>query len=480
MIGRCDMNSSRNLEFAYAMRTCCLVLLCVLVACAETTVDLAIDNVDVLDVRAGVVLEDRLVLVDDGMIREIRDAPGSRFKARRTIDADGRLLVPGFIDVHHHTEYILGDSVTPGGGLIAHLSMHPDSIAVYREAFADQYLPFGVTTVRDAGSPERDMPMLLIWMDPAPTAPDFFAVGGALVTHEEGRTPFPGHSVVMDSADAANKVRELYGEGIRHVKLYWRLREPEFQAALAEARILGMNVTGHVDYQVLDLGTAIDLGLRSFEHAYTVGVGAMTEEEFVEAWRAARRLLDGRQEGLFYVGVMEFFNFLGPENAEMLQLIDRLAETGSTVTPTLHLFAQRFGLTYFATPSIAGFDRTDDLSPRQRERAIAGYRILAGYVRQMYERGIRLTVGTDWLDPGKAVLSEMLLLHELGIPMADVIRIATLNGAEALQVESAVGSVEVGKRANLVLLSGNTLEEPENILAEKVVIKDGQIWKGGS
>jgi imidazolonepropionase-like amidohydrolase len=95
----------------------------------------------------------------------------------------------------------------------------------------------------------------------------------------------------------------------------------------------------------------------------------------------------------------------------------------------------------------------------------------------MHERGIRLTVGTDWLDPGKAALSEMLLLHDLGIPMPDVIRIATLNGAEAIGVEDSVGSVEPGKRANLVVLPGNTLEQPESLLADKIVIKDGRVWE---
>lgn len=63
--------------------------------------------------------------------------------------------------------------------------------------------------------------------------------------------------------------------------------------------------------------------------------------------------------------------------------------------------------------------------------------------------------GTDWADPGKAVLSEMLPLEDLGIPMAEVFRIATLDGARAIGVGDEVGAVEPGMRAHLVLFESD-------------------------
>ncbi len=71
----------------------------------------------------------------------------------------------------------------------------------------------------------------------------------------------------------------------------------------------------------------------------------------------------------------------------------------------------------------------------------------------------------------------MLELHEIGIPMADVFKIATLNGAKAIGMEDTIGSIEVGKRANLVLFSVNHLEKPEGLLQNKIVIKDGVVYK---
>lgn len=439
-------------------------------------VDLVIERARVLDVRTGTVLDGRTIAIDDGLIVSVAPGEDGPPPADRVVDARGRLVTPGLVDVHHHTAFLLGDSVTAGGGFVARLSMEPDSIAAYRSRFADAYLPHGVTTVRDAGSDQTQAAMLKAWMEPAPDAPDFHPVGGALVTEEEGRTPFAGHAVVRDSADAIAKVRQYHERGYRNLKLYWRLEEPEFSAALAEARRLGMNVTGHVDFQVLDFERALELGLRSFEHAYTVGVGAMSRDEFLAAWRVEAPKTYGEEtRGRFYLGALEYFHVLEPENPRVLALIGRLAETGSTVTPTLHIFAQRVGLTWFTSPSVAEFDDTTWLSAVQREHAMEGYRILAGYVRRMHQAGVRLAIGTDWADPGKAVLSEMLLLEDLGIPMPEVFRIATLDGARAIGVSDRVGAVEPGMRAHLVIFDADPLDDPRAILGDKTVIKDGVV-----
>lgn len=118
------------------------------------------------------------------------------------------------------------------------------------------------------------------------------------------------------------------------------------------------------------------------------------------------------------------------------------------LTPTLHMFAQKLGLPYFASRP---WDATEDTSvwtTQQHERAVAGYRIMAAHVNRMYDAGVPLNLGTDAQDPGKAVLSEMLLLHDAGIPMAGVLKIATLNSAVDIGQCRDYGSVEVGKRAD--------------------------------
>lgn len=444
---------------------------------AGESVQLMVTNADVLDVRTGDVLERRTIVVDGGKIVELLRSTAERPRAARVVETNGKLVIPGLVDAHSHLGMLLGDSLSTGGGLITRLSADPDSVVAYRSRYGSQYLPYGVTTVRDVGSSESDLSLMLQWREePGPDLPDVYPSGGALVTAEEGRIPFPGHQVVSDPEDAVQTVRGYHAMGLHHIKLYWRLEEPEFRAALKEAQRLGMNVTGHIDFQVLDIHRALDLGLRSFEHAYTLGVTALGSEGFVSAWRQhLPRSIGDRQQGRFYLGVMEYFNVLGPGDPEMERLIARLAETGSTVVPTLHLFAQRLGLAPFDSPRLGSFDDLAGLTPDQLEHARKGYEILATYVKQMHEAGVRLAVGTDWIEPGKATLSEIWLLHQTGISMADALQIGTIGGADALGIADRVGAIEPGMKAHLVILDGDPFVDPDAILGPRTVIKDGVV-----
>jgi len=299
---------------------------------------LVVRHATVLDTRTAKTLPDRaIVMRGDRIIRVVADSAldtlRGDLRGAQVLDVRGRLVIPGLIDVHHHTAYVFPDSITPGGGAVSRLVMRADSIASYRARWASAYLSFGVTAVREVGGDERYLALMTAWMRPTPSAPDFFPSAGALVSHEEGRVPYVGHAIVRDSADAVARVRRYHDAGLRDVKLYWRLREPEYVRA--------------------------------------------------------------------------------------------------TVTPTLHIFAQRVGFAPYTTKSLGTFDRSDAWTPTQRDRARRGYEILAGYVRRMHEAGVGLAVGTDWLDPGHAVLSELILLQRAGIPMAEVLCIATRGGARA-------------------------------------------------
>jgi len=107
--------------------------------------------------------------------------------------------------------------------------------------------------------------------------------------------------------------------------------------------------------------------------------------------------------------------------------------------------------------------------------ALAAWELQAGRLRRAHELGVRLLVGTDNTLGPAALHVEMEAFREAGIAPADVLRMATVEAAAAEGVESWLGTLEVGKLADIVLLEGNPLEDVRNARRPWRVILDGRV-----
>lgn len=440
---------------------------------------LAIVNATIFNVHTKSIEANKTILIKDGIIVALVDSTPVDETEYQLLDVKHNLVTPGFIDVHHHSMELFPGPLSSGGAIEPKLSMHPDSIAKYRKIFANAYLPFGVTTVREEGNSENYIPMMQAWMHRDSSAPDFFPSGGALCSYEKNRKPYIGHAIIKDSSDAAERVQRYYNLGFRNIKLYWRLRPTEFDAAIKKVFELNMNVSAHIaDGKITSIRHGISVGLKDIEHAYTLGEEVLSKAEMdsIYDYHFRNTFWFIKPKGAFYLSVMDLFNLIGTNNSQMIALINEMQNNHVSVTPTLHIFAQRLHLTYFTSKPIADFDNSEHYSKKQLKKAQEGYSILASYVKRMFDQGVQLNMGTDCQEPGKAALSELLLLHDLGIPMPDVLCIGTINGAKAIGKEEIYGSIEKGKQANLIIFSKSPLDTPVNLLGERIVIKDGQIW----
>ncbi len=92
----------------------------------------------------------------------------------------------------------------------------------------------------------------------------------------------------------------------------------------------------------------------------------------------------------------------------------------------------------------------------------------------LHDGGVTLALGTD-RSVGPATHQELRLLSDSGIPEAEIIRVATLNAAIYIGLEADLGSIEVGKLADMVLLSADPLEDIGNVRLISKVIKDGKV-----
>ena len=102
-------------------------------------------------------------------------------------------------------------------------------------------------------------------------------------------------------------------------------------------------------------------------------------------------------------------------------------------------------------------------------------------IRFLYDNGFNMVLGTDiggdFNFPGHSLHEEMQLLEMGGMEPLDILKMGTLNAAKMLAVDNELGSIEVGKKADMLLLDKNPLEAIENTLTISTVIKNGRIQK---
>ncbi len=445
-------------------RSLIVVILLSVSSCDKNSAEnyqLVIFNASLYNANTLQVEKNKSIFIQNGLIKKISKTNSSDITLKNAIDAHQRLLTSSFIDVHNHLNFVFGDTVEIS---------NPEKFQISRRLLTEQYMPYGVTVVRSAGGRELHIPMEQSWMKHHPDYIDYYPTGGALVSLD---TKFYNHTYVSDSNDVVSKIKEYHKLGIRHIKVYSLIEESELKAAVQTARELDVNIFGHIENSMISIEIACELGLINFEHAKTLFLEVVRKYEV--ASKDLSNLPPDDDENWRY-REYEVFNFIGTNDPSILTLIELLKKNNVSITPTIHLYAQPIGLANSNTQ--IAIHKEDELnwSGEKLNRAKMGFKVLAALVYKLYKNGIILNTGSDTYEPGKAILSEMLLLNELGIPMNEVLKIASLNSAKSINMDKSYGSIEVGKNAHLILFDENPLVNPLNLLSKKTVIKDGIVW----
>ncbi|WP_163410822.1 amidohydrolase family protein [Flavobacterium ajazii] len=429
--------------------------------------DLAVKNAKVFDSKKGTTLANQTILIKDWIIVKVTSKQ-KNYSAVKTIDVGGKLVTPGFVDTHIHPT----DVYRTYGKLPEYLPK--DSLTLYRKRLSDIFLPYGVTNAMIMGHSEKWLEPILDWhSNPQPNYLDISTVGGALVSNE-GRKPYINH-VIADSPSAARKkVLEYHKLGLKHIKLYWKLRKPEFETAFKTADSLKMNVYGHIDQNIMFIDTTLDIGLRNYEHLLTLvnSVWRVQNDDKDFKLEMQKYYAPGAEKANRQLERLEMFRYIHDKRPEALNtLIDKLSKNKATFSTSIHLMAEPFGLTYFTTKA------DTSLSPEQLARCRENFKLFMGYVKQSFDKGVQLRIGTDWPSGGKVFISELLLLSEYGFTIPEILQISTLNGAIALKLDDQYGSIEKGKKANLLIWDKSPFENYKNFLSDKIIIKDGIVFE---
>ena len=264
---------------------------------ARDPVDLLITRARVVDTRSGAITPGRVIAIRGDTIVAIGDSTeGSRFRARRIVDAAGRHVIPGLWDMHMHF----------GGG---------DTLIQENRVLLPLYLAHGVTAVRDAAGDLSST--VLAWRDSVARGslegPMIFTSGPKI----EGKNSiWPGDTEVETQAGVDSALDNLQRLRVDFVKLTDNALKPDlFRYALGEIRRRGMKSSAHIPSGV-PVREAVELGLGSIEHLSYAIRGA--SEGIPKAPGA-----DNQPPSFDSANAVALYRFM--------------AERGTAITPTLNI-----------------------------------------------------------------------------------------------------------------------------------------------
>jgi hypothetical protein len=339
------------------------------------------------------------------------------------------------------------------------------------ELVLSDFVRRGVTQVRDLGGPVdilKDMREKASRHQSA--GPDIFFAGPMLemppLRGAQMNERWPGWTVaVTSSADAEDIVRSLYRAGVTMLKVFGRFETEVLDSLVSCAEQFGLPVTcdpGPTFFHDISVDIGIDSGIRCFEHAKSVWYTVLKD-----SLRNEHDELRGASPEVQKDFVQRLFD-MGPESisiSKLGKLAKAMNETGTLVCPTLHIF--KF---YSEKPQVFSDTEPEKFGPIFAKLFEIGCLIVSELAK--YE--VRILVGQDGYIP-RFTHGEMVLLSQNGLSAMEILKGATRYPAEWLGIADKYGSIAAGKKANLVVLERNPVEDIRNAQSVYVVVRDGVV-----
>jgi len=413
----------------------------------------ALVNARVIDGTGAAAVEGHTILIRDGIIAAVGPAANTAVPTgAHIIDVAGGTVIPGIVGLHNHTYYAFG-------GRSVQMSYTGPRL----------YLAGGVTTIRTAGAqhPYAELNMkrgIEAGIVPGPRV----HASGPYMNGDVG--PGSTSPPLASEADARRVVAYWAEEGATWLKASGSITRAVLGAAIDEAHRRGIRFTGHLCS--VTFREAAALGIDNLEH------GLITNSDYVASKKP---------------------DVCPPENMRAQVDVDIAGEEvkatfrdliahGVAVTSTLSVYE-------LFVPQRAPLDGRvlDALAPEARDaleqdrRALAAspqfsvppvlFRKMMEWERAFVAAGGLLAAGVDpWGNgslPGYGDQRNYELLIEAGFTPGEAIRIMTLNGAKVLGEDTLYGSIEAGKQADLVVLSGNPARTATDIRTVRLVFRAG-------
>lgn len=454
-----------------------LLLILVLAGCAEIEGEeppsssiIAFVYVNLVPMTDDVVLAEQTVLVEGDRIVALGPSDEIRVpKTAKIIDSRGSYLLPELADMHVH--------------------INEESRKEYPVSPLNLYIAKGVTTIRDCGTApiQPSDTFVLDWRDEIIRG-EFI---GPMI-YSSGRTI---HGPV---ASPGRTVRARHANGFDFIKLYMELSKKEFEEAQSAAEALGIYTVGHIPYQV-GFDRAISAGLDEIAHIEEVSFELMWPENRPEGSLSVERWLESMVEAVLGDYGIDLnadisFNpeeFIRLRGSQLKQMLDELRANDIGVGTTLAVY-EVVDLKVLHQEEFLQRDENIYLPPEMIDSVLSGqdrhqlmYQKLGESIDiwnwkrdldvlllgALHEAGVMMVSGTDagstsiGVVEGFATHDDLRIITELGFTPYEALQTATVNAAHVVEKMTSrgdFGTIEIGKRADLILLEGNPLADITN------------------
>jgi imidazolonepropionase-like amidohydrolase len=424
---------------------------------------IALTHVRVIDGTGAASLDDQTIVIAEGKIQSIAPTASAKVSnGAQILDLKGYTVMPGLVGMHDHMFF-------PMGG-------NPPMYSNMGTSFPRLYLALGVTTIRTTGSvaPDVDLEVKKLIDGGRMIGPKMHITAPYL----EGVGAFTPVMHQLSGPDDARRMVNFWADqGATSFKAYMNITRDELRAAVDEAHKRGLKVTGHLCS--IGYREAAEIGIDNLEH------GLLADSEFVA---------DKQPDKCPGAAVSASLRQLDLKSAAAQETIRTLVAKNVALTSTLPVFEAGAPLAQSGigaasavlNPRVLNVMNTDArvryLTNRSRIAAdsptAALVRKSMDFERAFVQAGGLLIAGLDPTGNGGVVagfgdLREVELLVEAGFTPLEAIKIATFNGAKFLGEDARIGSIAVGKQADLMIVKGNPAANISDIEKVEIVFKDG-------
>jgi len=396
-----------------------------------------------------------IVVIEGERFRAVGSAEDVRLPSgAEIIDGAGHFLVPGFIDAQAHVA--LGPVTMGRIDAGPTMSMEVDS-QVSRRSLRT-LLGHGVTTIRDPGGPMNVLVERRDRVERGEVTEPHMRVAGEVID----QSSFPGLVEQVHTPDEVRAaVRRQVGVGVDMIKLYTSLTPELLQAGIGEAHAHELPAVGHV--MATSWTQAAEMDIDGIVHVIPGSPGLLPAD-------SAGALIESMRRGTQFV--VRWFELVDDDAPVMEEAIRALARNDVILDPTLVFFdalvrgdepavTEAPELALAAPVLVDNWRSSFELNPGWTEEDFRRGRLafpkMLELTRLLHEGDVTPAAGTDannpWGVPGPSFHRELQLLVEADIPPEEVLVIATANGARAARLLDDRGTIEPGKRADMVLLS---------------------------